>query len=149
MEKINYRLKMKIMCSGWSMLLPFRYALMRLLLLLGNAVHVSFKVTAALTCLLSSCFCPRADDLAMPGIYPGSFPLPFSYLCCAACNPQGRQSWLLWPWRASMPLQGFPPHALSQLSLTPLTGKESPYMPLSSLELGNPFYPHQNPMAQS
>lgn len=45
-----------------------------------------------LRCLSHSCLCPRADDPAMPGVYLGSFSLPFSPLHHAAHHPQGRKN---------------------------------------------------------
>lgn len=107
--KQNYRLKMKIIHSGWRMLPHFRYALMRLLPLPSNAVHISLEVTATLA--WSHC-CPPAsvhDDPVMVGTHWGrsAVLLGSLHLTHQVGNPKLAAVEKFW--RAALRLQGFPP----------------------------------------
>lgn len=80
----------------------------------------------------------------MPGVYPQGYTLALGSLWHVAQHPQGgeRQSWLLWQEEPTcLSRASHHRHCLS--SACPLTfpGKETPYSPSFSLELGNPFYP--------
>lgn len=135
---------MKIMCSGWSTLPPFRYALMRLLPLLRNAVHVSFEVMAAKTCCCVVCCAPASvpEQMTQPcqGFIRGVL-LCHSALCTTqhVTREEGKAR------SAAVAMQS--KRASPGLSI-PLTVPAQPVCSPSregeSIQpfLGTPFYPH-------
>lgn len=145
---------MKIMCSGWSTLPPFRYALMRLLPLLRNAVHISFEVMAAKTCCCVVCHIPVSapEQMTQPcqGFIWGVF-LCHSVLCTMRhiTHKEGRT------WLAAVAMQSKPASpGLSIPSSVPAQPVPSASREGESIQpfLGTPFIHavlfHQNPVAQ-
>lgn len=151
-KKINYRLKMKTVCSGWSMLPAWRYALMRLLLL-RNAAHVSVEAITLSCCLLSSCL--WADGPATPGVYPGGFTLALGSLWHVAQHPQGgyRQSQLLWHGEPTcLSRASHPMHCLSSACSLSFPGRRLftalPFPWSWAIPFTHSVFSHQNPVAQ-
>lgn len=140
------------------MLPPFRYALMRLLPLLRNAAHISFKAMAALTwsyCLLSSCLCPEQMTRPWQGFIQGDS-LSRSALCAvrhvtreegkgkAGCCGRGEQTCLS---RAFRPTHR--PGSASPLSFPGRTPRTPLPLPRSwAVPFIHTGLSHQNPMAQ-
>lgn len=124
---------------------------MRLLPLLRNADHISFKAMAALTwsyCLLSSCLCPEQMTQPWQGFIQGDS-LSRSALCegrkgKASCCGRGEQTCLS---RAFRPTHR--PGSACPLSFPGRTPRTPFPLPRSwTVPFIHPVLSHQNPMAQ-